>query len=84
VRNSSPQQEVTVSIKDRLQGARERIKAAINRARRPLDEDDREALNFLIEVTKDARKDGGISEEEIDEIIDAAQALRAARKNTPG
>lgn len=71
-------------IRERLRGARERIKAALQRARRPLDEDDKEALNFVIETAKDARHNGEWSEEEIDEMIEALKLLRKARQNTPG
>lgn len=71
-----------MSIKDRLKNARERIQKARQGIARPLDEDDKEALNFLIETAKDMRHNG-VEAGEIDEMFDALQAWREARKNTP-
>lgn len=63
---------------------RERIKTARQGGvLRPLDDNDREALNFLIETAQEARADGRLSDGEIDALIDGIQEWRKARRDTP-
>lgn len=72
-----------MSIKERFQKLRERIKEARKGPLRPMDENDKEAANFFIETFKDARADGHWSVDEIDVMIEALSDLKAARKDTP-
>lgn len=72
-----------MSIKERFQKLRARIKEARKGPLRPLDENDLEAANFVIETVKDARANGVWSVEEIEVLIEALSDLKAARKDTP-
>jgi fructose-1,6-bisphosphatase/inositol monophosphatase family enzyme len=69
--------EVFVRVRERIQAARR------GGVLRPLDENDREALNVLSETIQEAREDGSFSNEEIDAIVDGLQAWRKARRDTP-
>lgn len=74
-----------MNIRDRIKTARDRWQEsrALKQARRPLDENDREALDFLRDTIEEARKDGDLSIEEGLLILDALAAWVVARKDTP-
>lgn len=74
-----------MSIRDRIKTARDRWQEsrALKQARRPLDENDMDALLFLRGAVADAFKDGHLSIEEGLLILEAVRGWVEARKDTP-
>lgn len=72
-----------MSIKERLNKIRSRVQHLRDTVAKPLDDNDREALMFLVETGKNALADKKISGEEIDLLAEALNDWREARKDTP-